>query len=46
MAQIPGITVESPETNLVFFDTSGTGMTMTDFAEKLRHKGVLVSKSA
>lgn len=45
MAQIPGITVEAPETNLVFFDTSGTGMTMTDFAEKLRLKGVLVSKS-
>lgn len=45
MAQIPGITVETPETNLVFFDTSGTGMTLTDFAEKLRHKGVLVSKS-
>jgi len=45
MAQIPGITVETPETNLVFFDTSGTGMTMTDFAEKLRLKGVLVSKS-
>jgi len=45
MAQIPGITVEAPETNLVFFDTSGTGMTLTDFAEKLRHRGVLVSKS-
>ncbi len=45
MAQIPGITVETPETNLVFFDTSGTGMTMTDFAEKLRLRGVLVSKS-
>ena len=45
MAQIPGITVETPETNLVFFDTSGTGMTLTDFAEKLRHKGVRVSKS-
>ncbi len=23
MAQIPGITVETPETNLVFFDTTG-----------------------
>ena len=45
MAQIPGITVETPETNLVFFDTSGTGMTMTDFAERLRLRGVLVSKS-
>ncbi len=45
MAQIPGITVETPETNLVFCDTSATGMTLTDFAEKLRVKGVLVSKS-
>ena len=30
MAQIPGITVETPETNLVFFDTKGTGMTAAD----------------
>ena len=26
LAQIPGITVEAPETNLVFFDTEGTGL--------------------
>ena len=32
MAQIPGITVEQPETNLVFFDTKGTGMTAAAFA--------------
>lgn len=45
MAQIQGITVETPETNLVFFDTRGTGMTMPDFAAKLRDKGVMVSVS-
>lgn len=45
MAQIPGITVETPETNLVFFDTSGTGMTMPEFAGKLRAQGVMVSVS-
>ncbi len=45
MAQIPGITVETPETNLVFFDTSSTGMTMPEFAGKLRAQGVMVSVS-
>ena len=45
MAQIPGITVEVPETNLVFFDTEGTSMTADAFAGKLRQQGVLVSTS-
>jgi threonine aldolase len=45
MAQIPGITVETPETNLVFFDTQGTGMTAADFAARLRQVGVMVSVS-
>ena len=45
MAQIPGIKVEMPETNLVFFDTQGTGMTADAFAGKLRKEGVLVSTS-
>lgn len=45
MAQIEGITVEWPETNLVFFDTKGTGMTAKDFAAKLRKEGVMVSVS-
>ena len=39
MAQIPGITVETPETNLVFFDTSGTGLTAAEFAARLRPHG-------
>ncbi|MSO99988.1 MAG: low specificity L-threonine aldolase [Acetobacteraceae bacterium] len=45
MAQIQGITVETPETNLVFFDTKGTGMTAAAFAGKLRQAGVMVSVS-
>ena len=45
MAQIPGIMVETPETNLVFFDTEGTGMTAAAFAGKLRQAGVMVSVS-
>ena len=34
-----------PETNLVFFDTEGTGMTAYAFAGNLRKEGVLVSTS-
>jgi threonine aldolase len=45
MAQIPGITVETPETNLVFFDTAGTGLTAAEFAARLRPLGVTVSVS-
>jgi threonine aldolase len=45
MAQIPGITVETPETNLVFFSTAGTGLTAADFATRLRSVGVAVSVS-
>jgi threonine aldolase len=45
MGQIEGITVETPETNLVFFDTAGIGMTAADFAARLRPHGVTVSVS-
>ncbi len=45
LAQIPGITVETPETNLVFFDTAGTGLTAEAIAERLRAEGVMVSVS-
>ncbi len=45
MAQIPGVTVETPETNLVFFDTTGTGLTASQFAARLRPLGVTVSVS-
>ncbi len=43
LAQVEGITVESPETNLVFFDTSGTGLRAADLAARLRERGVLIS---
>ena len=43
LAQIPGITVEEPETNLVFFDTSATGLTADELASKLRQAGVMLS---
>jgi threonine aldolase len=46
MAQIPGITVEPPETNLVFFDTSSAGLTTAEFAARLRCMGVTISVSA
>jgi threonine aldolase len=45
LAQVPGIVVEQPETNLVFFDTEATGMTAPGLAAKLRACGVLVSTS-
>ncbi|MDA8052200.1 MAG: threonine aldolase family protein [Rhodospirillales bacterium] len=43
LAQIPGITVETPETNLVFLDTSGTGMPADVLAARARREGVAIS---
>jgi threonine aldolase len=43
LAQIPGIAVEVPETNLVFFDTSASGLTADELASKLRHAGIMLS---
>ena len=43
LAQIPGITVEEPDTNLVFFDTSGTGLTADELAARIRKQGVALS---
>lgn len=43
LAQIPGITVERPDTNLVFFDVSGTGLTGAELQSRVREKGVLIS---
>lgn len=45
MGQIPGIEVEIPETNLVFFDTKGAGLTAAEFAARLRPQGVMISVS-
>jgi threonine aldolase len=43
LAQIPGLVVDEPETNLVFFDTRGSGATADTVADKARRDGVLVS---
>ncbi|MGH7152847.1 MAG: threonine aldolase family protein [Acetobacteraceae bacterium] len=43
LAQIPGVTVENPDTNLVFFDTSGTGVDAEEMATRARREGVQVS---
>jgi threonine aldolase len=43
LAQIEGITVQMPQTNLVFFDTKATGRTAGEVATALRHQGVMVS---
>ncbi len=43
LAQLPGITVEPPETNLVFFATEGTGVTADELAARVRRQGVQIS---
>jgi threonine aldolase len=43
LAQLPGLAVEQPETNLVFFDTRETGLTAEEFADRVREDGILVS---
>lgn len=43
LAQIQGLVVETPETNLVFFDTRGTGLTADALADRARLAGVMIS---
>lgn len=43
LAQIDGIEVQQPETNLVFFDTAGAGVSGADMVKALRAKGVLLA---
>ena len=43
LAQIRGLTVEHPDTNLVFFSTEGTGLTADELADRLRAQGVQIS---
>ncbi|MDE2515086.1 MAG: threonine aldolase family protein [Rhodospirillales bacterium] len=43
LAQLPGVTVEAPETNLVFFDVAATGMTADGFAKACRARGLMLS---
>lgn len=41
LAQIPGITVNQPETNLIFFDPTATGITTQRMISELRKRGIL-----
>jgi threonine aldolase len=43
LSQIPGIMVQAPETNLVFFDPAQAGVTGADMVVALRQRGVLLA---
>jgi threonine aldolase len=43
LAQIPGVVVEDPETNLVFFDVRGAGVDVPTLQRRLALRGVSVS---
>ena len=43
LAQLQGVVVEAPETNLVFFDIAGTGLTADAFARACRARGLMLS---
>jgi threonine aldolase len=45
LALLPGITVEQPETNLVFFSTEASGFTAAELAARVRPMGLLFSVS-
>jgi threonine aldolase len=43
LAQIEGVEVQQPETNLVFFKPDGAGITGDDMVARLRQRGVLLA---
>jgi threonine aldolase len=43
LAQISGMVVQQPETNLVFFDPAGTGVDAPRMVKALRERGVLLA---
>jgi threonine aldolase len=43
LAQLPGTRVEEPDTNLVFFDPSGTGVAAAELVRRARMEGVQLS---
>ncbi len=43
LAQVPGFRVRMPETNLVYIDTSESGMDATELARRAANEGVLIS---
>jgi threonine aldolase len=43
LRQMPGVAVEEPETNLVFFDPAGAGLPCPELIRRLRLQGVHLS---
>lgn len=43
LSQIAGITVQAPDTNLVFFNVEGTGLAAADLIARLRAHGILMA---
>ena len=43
LRQMPGVEVEEPDTNLVYFDPAGAGVPAAELAQRLQREGVLVS---
>ena len=43
LGQVPALTVQAPETNLVYIDTSRAGMDAEALAQRVREAGVLIS---
>ena len=44
LAKIPGLSVQPPETNLVYFDPSDAGLTSPELIRRVRHKGLYLSQ--
>lgn len=46
LAKIPGVVVErAPETNILFFDVNGTGLSGPEFSARLKERGVLINSA-
>ncbi len=43
MSQLPTLTIQPPETNLVYIDTTHSGMDAQGLAQRVRGAGVLIS---
>ena len=43
LSQVPGLSVQTPETNLVYIDTSRAGFDASELARRAAHQGVLIS---
>ncbi len=44
LAKIPGLSVQSPETNLVYFDPTEAGLTGPELIRRMQHKGLRLSQ--